>query len=156
VSDARTKRPPLRELYHELNVELFDGRLPAVQLEPTFYGNQILLTERKIVVRRVGLRMGALGLRSSQGYCLGAFRPAQGVFPPEIRVASRLGADSERRVLLHEMAHCSVWLAGFHDEGHGAHFIAELHRLAALGEAWATEQAAHYLAREGRAEALAR
>ncbi len=53
-----------------------------------------------------------------------------------------------RRVLLHEMAHCSVWIAGVRDDGeHGPRFVAELKRLAARGEAWALDQATRYIAR---------
>ena len=60
-----------------------------------------------------------------------------------ILVVSFLPDDAaERQVLLHEMVHCSLHFAGFVDEHHGPHFIAELERLASLGEAWALEEAA--------------
>jgi hypothetical protein len=55
--------------------------------------------------------------------------------------------EEERRVLLHEMVHFAVYLGGGRERGdtaHAAPFLAELERLAALGESWAAEQAARY------------
>jgi hypothetical protein len=67
-----------------------------------------------------------------------------GYGPAEIRILAPLEADKERAVLLHEMIHCGLWFAGFTSERHGARFVAELERLAAEGEPWATLEAEHY------------
>jgi hypothetical protein len=52
-----------------------------------------------------------------------------------------------REVLLHEMCHAAVSRstgAGPNGNQHGKEFIAELRRLAAVGEAWAGDEAEYY------------
>lgn len=129
---------PLHALYAELNVTFWGGRLPAPERK-ILYGGPI--ADRGVYVRRVRARDGMVGLRNGDDYCLGLFLPPGPLTPPRILVLSPLGAEYERRVLLHEMAHTALWIAGFHAENHGPRFVAELERLAGLGEAWALEEA---------------
>jgi SprT-like family len=100
---------------------------------------------RAVVVRRVGLRDGMDGLRvRRQPGCLGRFSPPGQFYPARIQVLSPLGAEGERRVLLHEMIHCAIYFDGFKGERHGPRFVAEIERLAALGETWAAGEATRY------------
>jgi len=138
---------PLRDLYAECNVRFWEGRLPAPERAPAFGGDVLA----RISVRRVGavsvpMTREVRGLRADGGVsCFGTFRPPTGkIWPARIRVLSPLADEGERAVLLHEMCHAAVWFSGFHDEKHGPRFIAELERLAAMGEAWAVEDAARY------------
>ena len=60
---------------------------------------------------------------------------------------SALGDEGVREVLLHEMCHAAVCRnAPTPPKGdpHGQEFVAELSRLAALGEAWAGEEVQYY------------
>jgi len=135
---VRSRRPPLRVLYEELNAKFWDGRLPPVQRELTVGGDP---RSRGVQIRRVGIRSSMRGLRvSGQGYCIGRFVPAGAFWPARINILSPLRAAEERRVLLHEMIHCALFFAGIEDLEHGVPFGAELERLADLGEAWAREQ----------------
>src|SRR3989442_4238632 len=52
-------------------------------------------------------------------------RPGE-FWPAEIRVLSPLREIREREVLLHEMVHFALYLAGVREEQHGEHFIAAL------------------------------
>jgi hypothetical protein len=148
---SRRRYRSLRELYDELNAKFWNGALPGPLRELTFYGNGTAPRDRGVWLRRVGARWdGSVhGLRSNgkRGHALGVFRPAGGFRPNQIHVLSPLGAEGERAVLAHEMCHFVVWRAG-HDSrdhgGHGAPFIAELERLAAMGESWAAEEAERY------------
>lgn len=139
------RRRPLREVYDELNAQFFGGRLPHPLRELVIGGP---VETRGILVRRVGARDGMRGLRfragQKQGHCSGIFCPPGRFWPAAIRVLSPLGGEYERRVLLHEMSHAAVWFAGFRQEAHGPRFVAELTRLADLGEAWALEAAGRY------------
>jgi hypothetical protein len=145
----RFRYPSLRVLYDELNRAFWDGALPAPLSGLVFYGDGRALRDRGVLLRRVRLRWGVSGLRASgkRGHALGVFVPAAEFSPSSIRVLSPIGTEGERRVLLHEMAHLAVWRAG-HDsrehDGHGALFIAELERLAAMGQTWATDEAERY------------
>ena len=138
---------PLREVYAELNVSHFNGRLPeAGKGEEIFYGDLTPPERRRVMVRRVGVHrlFGTRGLRDGRGgHCDGLFFTPRGLRGARILVLA-LGGEPERRTLLHEMAHAAVWFAGHRGERHGPRFVAELERLATLGEAWAAESAAHY------------
>jgi hypothetical protein len=62
-------------------------------------------------------------------------------------ICSNLEDEGLREVLLHEMCHAEVYRnAPVPPTGdpHGQEFVAELHRLASLGETWAGEQAQYY------------
>jgi hypothetical protein len=75
---------------------------------------------------------GTRGLRAGRGHhAVGLFRPPGPSWPAEIRVLAPLGTDEERRVLLHEMVHLALFLAGHPDAGHGERFAAELERVGA-------------------------
>lgn len=151
----RARQRALRALYEDFNVQLWDGRLPHAQRQLIIGGDPF---ERGISVRRVGVDpfRGTQGLRCrGKGFTAGLFRRPTEAWPAEIRIVSPLGAG-ERRVLLHEMCHAAVWGAGICDEpAHGPRFIDELERLATLGEAWATEDAARYRAALASPRALA-
>jgi hypothetical protein len=141
----------LRDLYEGFNVQFWDGRLPHAQRVLTVGGDPFM---RGISLRRVGVGpFGSHGLRckGARGFVTGLFRPPGAHWPAEIRILSSLG-DRERRVLLHEMSHAAAWFGGFPDEKHGPRFVAELERLATLGETWAAEDAARYRAEAARAE----
>jgi hypothetical protein len=94
-------------------------------------------------VRRIGMRLdSAGGFRAmpvkGQQRCIGRFLPPSTYRPAHIDVLSRLAAEEERRILLHEMVHCHLHFAGLReDQPHGALFVAELERLASMGEGWA-------------------
>jgi hypothetical protein len=142
-----TARRSLQALYDELNAAFWAGRLPPPQPPgPILYGGPT--DTRGVHLRRVGVRLFAGGLRyrhgGRQGRARGLFHPPGKFSPPMIRVLSQLPTEVEREVLLHEMAHLATWCAGHRDAGHGAPFIAELERLAALGEVWVQEQVARY------------
>ena len=47
-------------------------------------------------------------------------------------------------LLIHEMGHFVVWLAGPEAPAHGPRFVAELRRIGEQGEAWAIEEAARF------------
>lgn len=140
-----SRRPPLARLYDELNATFWDGSLPAA-IEPRRIG---LTAARHVRLRRVGfslrMRYGLGGQPLAHGVCLGLFVPPGLYVPAVIRLLSPLSADLERQVLLHEMCHWAVYVAGHHDEvGHGPQFLAELERLGGRGETWVTEQIARY------------
>jgi hypothetical protein len=147
VSELFVRRQrALRDLYADFNAQFWDGRLPHAQRVLTFGGDPF---KRGISVRRVGIdptRGTTRGLRckGAHGFVSGIFRAPTGAWPAEIRVLSPLGVTYGRITLLHEMAHAAVWFARGSDERHGPSFVAELERLAALGETWATEQAERY------------
>jgi hypothetical protein len=148
---ARRRYRPLRDVYEELSGRYWPGALPAPLRELTIYGDGTAPRDRGVLLRRVGCRWdgSVTGLRAhgKRGHALGTFTPAAGYWPNQIHVLSPLGPDVERSILLHEMAHLAVWRAGRDTRehgGHGAAFVAELERLAALGEAWAAEEAERY------------
>ena len=117
-----------------------------------------------IVVRRVNPIWGQLRLRGSKKDYAGTFHGTRWGYPARILVAVAPAVirrddmfftldvlQEERRALLHEMAHAAVYFSGEEAKEHGLRFIAELERLAALGEAWAADEAMRYrhdLARE--------
>jgi hypothetical protein len=141
-------RRPLHALYDHFNVTFWEGRLPRA-IPVMLFGGPV--EERGMFVRRGGARDGQ-GLLSGDSYCVGLFRPAGKFTPPRILVLSPLGAEMERRVLLHEMAHAAVWIAGgCWEPQHGPRFRAELERLAGRGEGWATEEARRYAPSEAGA-----
>jgi hypothetical protein len=150
---ARSSLSPLAALYTQLNEHFWEGQLPP-PTPPGVYGGD---TRRGVVVRRVGIRRrlaalyGTRGLRvrgiPADAFCYGRFSAPSRFYPARIQVVSPLSQDDERQALLHEMVHCRLFFAGFTTEPHGARFVAELERLAAMGEAWALEQAADYRAR---------
>jgi hypothetical protein len=148
---VRRRYRPLRELYDEANARFWNGALPAPLRALIFYGDRTPPRERGVMLRRVGCRWdgSVSGLRANGKRCgaVGTFSRAAGFAPSFIRTLSPLGDEMERRVLLHEMAHFAAWRAGDDAREHGGHaaaFIAELERLASLGEVWATEEAERY------------
>jgi hypothetical protein len=145
----KTKRPSLAALYTALNAQFWDGQLPPAMPRGVFVYDA--RTHRGVVVLRRGVRVGVAGLcsgflRAGSGPygALGVFRPPRGFRPAHLTVMSPLSRAEERQVLLHEMVHCGLYFAGFPNELHGDRFVAELERLAARGETWATADAARY------------
>jgi hypothetical protein len=148
----KTKRPSLAALYTALNEQFWDGQLPPTMPRGVFMSDA--RTHRGVVVLRHGVHVGVAGLCS--GFlrgggvagpygALGMWRPPGTYRPAHLTVMSPLPRVEERQVLLHEMVHCHLHFAGFPREGHGPRFLAELERLAARGETWATADAARYL-----------
>ena len=142
---AVTTRRSLTELYTELNLQFWEGRLPYPRVSaPALYKSPA--RDRGVAVRRVPVKLYGRGLRSQgQADAIGLFRPAGEFSAARINILSPLDDEQERRVLIHEMIHC--WLRFERpdvQEAHGPEFVLELERLAGLGEEWATEQAAHY------------
>jgi hypothetical protein len=79
-------------------------------------------------------------------YRLGMFRAPGDYWPARIVVdvarASQAHVGGARAVLLHQMIHCALYFAGCPDvDAHGLGFLAELKRLSARGETWATMEA---------------
>src|SRR5258708_7825216 len=92
---------PLRELYAALNVDLFEGRLPAALRKEFFYRPDVPWGKRGMVVRRVGVRLAARGLRDGRaGWARGLFFAPGERRSFRIRVLGGLGTELERRVLL--------------------------------------------------------
>lgn len=128
----------LRPLFQEFNTQFFGGELPAYEVRVD------LLIDGKIIIR----------LRNGKGRQL----PPRGNDPYGLCLSedllifidsrcSSLEDDCVREVLLHEMCHAAVSRnapAPPDGDPHGQEFIAELHKLAALGEAWAAEEAQYY------------
>jgi len=126
-------RAPLAAQYRELNARYWQGQLPPTV--PRGLG----FVSRAVAVYRVGML-----LRNGGHGALGRFVPST---PARIQIVSLLTHEHERQVLLHEMVHCHLHFAGHRFEPgnyHDAPFVAELRRLAAAGESWATEQADAY------------
>ncbi len=138
----------LRHLYIVLNERFWGGQLPPPLRSNKRMNIPIADLPQFVMLRRVGVSLwGSIPrLHRSQpdGFCGGVFIPPGESWPAQIRVLSPLGAEQERRTLLHEMVHCGLRFAGVTEEGHGPRFIAELERLVAQGEDWALEQAAYY------------
>jgi len=140
----------LTDLYAELNERFWSGQLPPILRSPTIFASP----PRYVMLRRVSCGVVSYrspwlpvrkGLRGCGGsYARGTFRPPGQHWPAQIRIVSPLPADEERAVLLHEMIHCGLWFAGFTSEQHGPRFVAELERLATMGEAWTTDEGTYY------------
>lgn len=124
----------LRRLFRELNEQFFSGGLPEHQICVD------IINRGYIVALPVGKPI-QLPWHGSDlyGWCV----PDRRV----IIIHSAILADKKlaRQTLLHEMCHAKVYqIAGptsRNADPHGADFIAELRRLAVLGEKWADEQA---------------
>lgn len=141
------RRRSMESLYDEMNARYFDGRLPPTR-RAGLYGGDL----RAVVVRRVGLRNGMRGLRAGdRRACDGVFTPPAPPFHPARINVLALGEEGERRTLLHEMIHCGIYFGGVKGERHGPRFVAELRRLASLGETWAAGEADRYAAAQGAA-----
>lgn len=132
----------LTKLYAELNIEFWGGKLPSPHSSGRLGSGPP--AERGVVVRRVGIRLfsGGLRLRGSNLRASGRFTPPGQYWPARIAIVSGLPKRVERQVLLHEMIHCHLHFAGAKEaDAHGPLFVAELERLASLGESWAAQDA---------------
>jgi len=134
----------LRELLHRVQHAVLGGRLPSLlSTVKKTYGFGLPEAARGVVVRRVPFTKVVTGLRSAGASCSGRFSAPGKWWPARISVVN--SPDShERQVLLHEMIHCYLSFIGVRAPGHGAHFVAELERLASLGEGWAAREADRY------------
>jgi SprT-like family len=128
----------LRPLFQEFNTQFFGGELPTYEVRV-----ELLINGKTIIRLRNGKyrQLPPLG-NDLYGLCLAEDRL--------IFIDSRCSAledEGVREVLLHEMCHAAVCRnapAPRDGDPHGQGFIAELLRLAALGEAWAGEEAQYY------------
>ena len=128
----------LRPAFQEFNRQFFGGELPAYEVRVEF-----LIDGKAIIQLGNGnyRQLPPLG-NDLYGLCL---TEDQLIF-----IDSRCSAledEGVREVLLHEMCHAAVFRNApgpSNSDPHGREFVAELLRLAALGEAWADEQAQYY------------
>lgn len=124
----------LRGLFRELNEQFFDGGLPEYQI-------CVDIINRGYIVRLPVGKPIQVPWHGSHlyGWCVADRRV--------IFIHSATLADKKlaRETLLHEMCHAKVYHVAeptFRNaDPHGREFIAELCRLAALGEQWANGQA---------------
>lgn len=129
----------LRPRFQEFNRQFFGGELPAYEVRVE------LLIDGKTIIR---LRSGKYRQLPPLGNDLSGLCLAEDQL---IFIDSRCSAledEGVREVLLHEMCHAAVCRnapAPPDGDPHGQEFLAELRRLAALGEAWAGEEAQYYL-----------
>jgi len=129
----------LRFLFPQFNRQFFGGELPdyEIRVEPLI-GRTIII----IKLRNGKYRPQRLGANDLYGSCIAE---EQLIF-----IGSQCAALEDefiREVLLHEMCHAAVSRNApkpSNGNPHGPEFVAELRRLAALGEAWAGEEAQYY------------
>jgi SprT-like family len=128
----------LRPRLQQFNRQLFGGELPAYEVRV-----ELLIPRLTIISRRDGSHQQLPPLGNElHGMCL---TEDQLIF-----IDSRCAAledECVRKVLLHEMCHAAVCRnapAPIEGDPHGKEFVAELRRLAAVGEAWASEEAEYY------------
>jgi hypothetical protein len=133
VSRPKTRRRPLAALYAELNRTFFAGRLPRVRVRRVRDWRESGRSRPRNSRARLTAYVEALA-REPLGTTW--FRGAE---PVEILVESS-SSGLERETLLHEMIHVALGPA----EAHGRRFVAELRRLAGLGESWASRAADLY------------
>jgi hypothetical protein len=128
----------LRLLFREFNAQFFAGELPAYEIRI-----ELLIAGLTIIK----LRNGTYRQLPGSGNCL------HGLCLPDEQLifinseCSKMEDDAVREVLLHEMCHAAVYRsspAPLRGHPHGQDFVAELSRLAALGEVWAAEHAEYY------------
>jgi hypothetical protein len=128
----------LRPLFQEFNTQFFGGDLPAYEVRV-----ELLIDGKTIIRLRNGKhrQLPPLG-NDLYGLCLAE---DQLIFIDSR--CSALDDEGVREILLHEMCHAALGRnapAPPDCDPHGQVFIAELLRLAALGEAWAGEEAQYY------------
>jgi hypothetical protein len=128
----------LQPLFQEFNRRFFDGMLPAYEVRVD------LLIDGKTIIRLPSgghWQLPNFG-NDLHGLCLAN----EHLIIIDSRCSS-LEDEWTREVLLHEMCHAAVHrtapaVAG--GDSHGQEFVAELRRLAALGEAWAGQEEMYY------------
>lgn len=128
----------LRPLFQKFNRQFFAGELPAYEVRVQ------LLIEGKAIIR---LRNGKYRQLPAVGNDLYGLCLAEELIILIDSRCSTLEDEGVREVLLHEMCHAAVCRnasAPPKGDPHGQEFVAELTRLAALGEAWAGEEAQYY------------
>jgi len=90
---AWPKQPSLVALYTELNLQFWDGSLPASRASAKYYGGTP--RERGVVVRRVSVKYYGRGLRSRDqmpGHMVaGQFHPAKKFSPASINILPSWG-----------------------------------------------------------------
>lgn len=127
----------LRSSFRELNEQFFVGQLIQYEIH-------IQNLNEKTIIRLPNGQYRPPLPKGLEGLCLADYRL--------IFIHSKCeqqDREQVREVLLHEMCHAAVFQAlppgGQKDiEPHGKEFIAELRRIAALGEEWADRQARDY------------
>lgn len=128
----------LRPLFPEFNRQFFGEELPAYEIRV-----DLLMAGKTMILLRNGKLLLVPPGSDLHGLCMAGDEL-------KIFVESRcamLEDECVREVLLHEMCHASVSRnapALAKGDPHGKEFIAELRRLAAVGVAWASEEAEYY------------
>jgi hypothetical protein len=130
-------RDRLRLWFGEFNAQFFSGKLPEHEIRVEWLGGTPII---------VTLRSGRVRPYTPHGSYYGLHIAEENL----IYVGSQCATMKDafiREVLLHEMCHAEVYrnaLSPLLGDPHGSEFIAELHRLIALGESWAIDEAEYY------------